>query len=241
MIGFYYHLPTITMLLPVLFLLFPATAVYGTTEMCTAAQRTNIALSVASRRNSTGHWTVSINLLNNVQKGKWPKMSPREIFLEVQQHSSVCQDMDTHELAITTSEKIPEEGYEYINGLGYYRMHTIAITWEQARAQCEKEGTHLIVINSEAEATVVKEFFARGIKIQNATRDYGVHTGIHDRYEEGKFVTITGETLETVGYKNMALNEPNGGRVENCMAVSNEGRYFDISCTTWKLAYICEQ
>lgn len=56
---------------------------------------------------------------------------------------------------------------------------------------CEAEGAHLIIINSEAEAEVVKELFTK----HKFTTLQGTiaFAGYHDFQERGTFLTIYGK------------------------------------------------
>jgi hypothetical protein len=55
----------------------------------------------------------------------------------------------------------------------------------EARDICEREGAHLAIINSEAEAKFVSSLW-------NFKSDWA-YIGTHDLYEEGKYVTIHSE------------------------------------------------
>jgi hypothetical protein len=84
-------------------------------------------------------------------------------------------------------------GYELFPGVGYYKFHTKSATWHQARSICEQEGSHLAIINSEAESKVLKEILAKFPKLENVTSNEAALIGFHDLYEEGQYLTIYGE------------------------------------------------
>lgn len=81
----------------------------------------------------------------------------------------------------------------------------------------------------------------------NALRDYGKKSlpgvadfwlGITDMVNEGKFVDVNGMVLN---YFNWDRSQPNGGKRENCVSLSQsaQGKWVDEVCRTLK-RYICE-
>lgn len=47
-------------------------------------------------------------------------------------------------------------GYDYYSSIGScYKVPNVAYTWQRAYEECQKEGAHLVVINSELERRVV--------------------------------------------------------------------------------------
>jgi hypothetical protein len=81
-------------------------------------------------------------------------------------------------------KRIPA-GYRKLSGSHYFRANPEASTWVEARDICEKEGAHLAVVNSEAEAKFVSS-------IWTSSSDWAF-IGTHDLYVEGKYVTIYSE------------------------------------------------
>lgn len=69
--------------------------------------------------------------------------------------------------------------------------------------------------------------------------------GIHDLYEEGDWVTVTGEPLESTGYTGWTLkfknSQPdNAGGNENCATLIVEGGMNDVNCNSWNFTFFCE-
>jgi hypothetical protein len=64
----------------------------------------------------------------------------------------------------------------------YYNVHDEPLTWFEASKVCGTEGAHLLIINSIQEAEAVKRF------LDPSVETYSV--GIHDLFDEGKFVTV---------------------------------------------------
>jgi hypothetical protein len=83
----------------------------------------------------------------------------------------------------------PAPGYELLPGLAYYKLHTTLRNWLEASHICRKENVHLLVINSEAEAMALTPVWASH-PILGDWRDWWSYVGIHDQFQEGKFVTI---------------------------------------------------
>lgn len=72
--------------------------------------------------------------------------------------------------------------YRTLNRASYYKVYAEPRTWFEASNTCEKDGSHLLIINSPEEAEEVKKFL-----------DPNVETyiiGFHDLFEEGRFRTV---------------------------------------------------
>ena len=46
------------------------------------------------------------------------------------------------------------DDYHYTPGVGAHKLHTRAVTWNEARKMCNDEGGHLAIVNSFTEAHV---------------------------------------------------------------------------------------
>jgi hypothetical protein len=92
-------------------------------------------------------------------------------------------------------------------------------TWEEAKANCEKRGGHLVTVDSEEENEIVTQLL----------KDGGYRTawiGLTDKDQEKKWKWVT---QESSSYVNWASGEPNdaGGR-EDCVEIhSASGRWND--------------
>ncbi|XP_046751853.1 hemolymph lipopolysaccharide-binding protein-like [Diprion similis] len=97
------------------------------------------------------------------------------------------------------------DDYTYFPGIGGYKLHSEKVGWNEARITCEKEGGHLAIINSVAERDAILE-------VIKAKTPYPKHVslGFHDLYQQGRFVTIHGQTLAQAGFNEWAKGEPNG-------------------------------
>lgn len=72
--------------------------------------------------------------------------------------------------------------YQRLYRASYYNVHDELLTWFEASNVCGSEGAHLLIINSAAEAEVVKKF------VDPTVETYSV--GFHDLFNEGIFTTV---------------------------------------------------
>ncbi|CAH2038130.1 unnamed protein product, partial [Iphiclides podalirius] len=116
-----------------------------------------------------------------------------------------------------------------------YKFHTLPRTWSRASMVCAAEGGHLVVINSDREAQVVKEIFAK----HSGELAYA---GIYDWNEHGEWLTVHGQTLAEAGYSKFSGGEPNNGSAsgEFCVGVYKTALFNDVPCES-KNAFICEK
>jgi hypothetical protein len=83
--------------------------------------------------------------------------------------------------------------------MGYYKFHPTGLVWKDALHVCTQEGAHLAIINSQAEANLIKGLFVRYPKLQSTTDNVHAFLGYHDIYNEGKYETIFGKlNLSTI-------------------------------------------
>jgi Lectin C-type domain. len=83
------------------------------------------------------------------------------------------------------SQNCIPRGYRKLSEAHYFKVYSEPLPWVVARDICDKDGAHLAVINSEAEAKFVTSLW-------NSTSDWAF-IGTHDFYVEGKYVTIYSE------------------------------------------------
>ncbi|XP_067004221.2 hemolymph lipopolysaccharide-binding protein [Anabrus simplex] len=155
------------------------------------------------------------------------------------QHSG---DVETSQILATVNlggSRTPPPGYEVVNAIGFYKMHPTALTMDEGREKCAQEGAHIIVLNSDNEADVIRTFLARKPNIPHANSQEYTFVGLHDWIDEGKFISLLGEPVENSGFNRWRAGEPNGGRNENCVMVDKDTKFVDIDCN-WKLFIVCE-
>ncbi|MBW4464061.1 MAG: DUF4347 domain-containing protein [Pegethrix bostrychoides GSE-TBD4-15B] len=115
------------------------------------------------------------------------------------------------------------------NGREY--LLTGNLTWEQAEAEAQRQGGHLVTLNSAAEETWLKQTFS-GTE--------GLWIGINDRRVEGQFEWVSGEA---VTYSNWAVGEPNNYKGNEDFGMMNFGssRHWNDESPTRKLRGIIER
>ncbi|XP_046433583.1 hemolymph lipopolysaccharide-binding protein-like isoform X2 [Neodiprion fabricii] len=130
---------------------------------------------------------------------------------------------------------VRRDDYTYFPGIGGYKLHSKAVSWNQARKTCEEEGGHLAIINSLAERDAVVTV----LKAMKPNPQY-VNLGFHDLYEEGHYVTIHGQNLTRAGFNEWANGEPNNDYgSENCGSLHFSGGLNDHKCNE-PHSFICE-
>ncbi|XP_023936610.1 galactose-specific lectin nattectin-like [Bicyclus anynana] len=124
-----------------------------------------------------------------------------------------------------------------------YKFHKVPRTWSRAYMACAAEGGHLAIINSDTEATVLRELFAKnpgGSMIGSFWKDVAF-IGFHDWNEHGEFLTIEGDTLLQAGYSKFSGGEPNNATTgEYCGAIYRSALLDDLWCEN-HYAFICEK
>ncbi|KAH9644681.1 hypothetical protein HF086_011850, partial [Spodoptera exigua] len=124
-----------------------------------------------------------------------------------------------------------------------YKFHTVPRTFSGAHFACSAEGGHLAIINSNVEATVLRELFAKypsGTMFGSFRKDFAF-VGFHDWGETADWRTIHGQTLEEAGYKKFASGEPNNAtRGEYCGGILRTALLCDLWCER-PAPFICEK
>ena len=95
---------------------------------------------------------------------------------------------------------LPLAAPRQLNGHTYYAIQFGQLTWEQAEAEAQRLGGHLVTIGSAEENSFVTDY-ARFIY-----GDQGVWIGLNDAASEGDFVWASGEAA---AYTNWYPGEPN--------------------------------
>jgi hypothetical protein len=72
----------------------------------------------------------------------------------------------------------------------------VAETWDDARKICIQEGTHLLILNSGTEMDAVKSVWSKHPNISGTIYPDYMFVGVHDRFNEGEYITILGTVFE---------------------------------------------
>ncbi|PSN44415.1 hypothetical protein C0J52_16451 [Blattella germanica] len=126
------------------------------------------------------------------------------------------------------------KGYKCTSDLKFYKLYSASKTWKEARKTCEKDGSHLLVLNSEEEADKIETL------IENSRTTRYMHwIGLVRQSEEDNFFTVENNTLESTCYINWHHSEPNNRKGENCGFFKHSYGMGDLFCT-WTQPFICE-
>ncbi|MCD7773994.1 MAG: leucine-rich repeat protein [Clostridiales bacterium] len=147
----------------------------------------------------------------------------------------ICEWDDSATSSDSRPSNVPAEASEF-NG-NYYLVYDSYVTWEEAEANCEALGGHLVTITSEEENT----FVAALISPYSSTSKNSFFIGFTDKDSEGNWVWVTGED---VTYTNWDRGEPNngngGGEQDYATMVKGKSVWDDEWGNTVLSYYICE-
>ncbi|PSN55224.1 Hemolymph lipopolysaccharide-binding protein [Blattella germanica] len=191
---------------------------------------------ISSLKNKTGQWYAEVRLDH---EGK----NPWDVYVN---HTTIShKGSDT--VAIVATIIPPQEevkvselpGYSRVARFGYYKVHRDHKNWLDALKECEKEGAHLLILNSKEEALEMKKLLK-----QSRTERFWHWIGVHDYYKEGMYITIFNQPLSTVGFQEWYSGQPDGGDKQNCIYLqfskSTEFGMGDVDCNG-RGPYICEK
>ena len=108
--------------------------------------------------------------------------------------------------------------------------------WNDAVQTCRLLGGSLVEIRNEAEWMFVKSLLEPGPTIKGVAKQYMI--GMSDTASEGRWKFVDGNSA----FLKWGRSEPNGGRGENCGAMSaNSGLYNDGPCHHKYGRFICKK
>ncbi|XP_069702324.1 hemolymph lipopolysaccharide-binding protein-like isoform X1 [Periplaneta americana] len=230
-----------------------AVLVVGTELQCSAPSTPVMSFTITSRRNETGHWIAEVQMDHDASEqssGPWE--------LRVTQSTRTCEKDQTvrieavatvppkAEAVAATAPSEAKPDYRVLPGVGQYKLHTTAQTWDEARRTCEAEGAHLLVLDRDKELPVIKDMFAQAPTITNSSWDDMAWVGVHDLFTEGNFVTVLGRSYKSkdfVKWSKGKTKEAQARRApahDDCVAVELDGELYDTSCDS-RLPFFCER
>jgi hypothetical protein len=106
-----------------------------------------------------------------------------------------------------------------------YRRGTGA-DWFQAELDCESDGGHLVVIDSQIENDHVLSLTVSEVWI-----------GLSDHTTEGTMVWVTGRPLTFDNFKDLEPNDQDG---EDCVHFKSDGGWNDVACKSGLIDFVCE-
>ncbi|XP_047517696.1 C-type mannose receptor 2-like [Pieris napi] len=124
-----------------------------------------------------------------------------------------------------------------------YKFHFVARNWTRAFMTCAAEGAYLAIINSDTEADILKELFAKypdsALRFTNS-KDIAF-VGFHDWGERNVWTTIHGQSIENAGFNTFDVNQPDEApNGEFCGGMFRSGKLDDAWCYV-RMAFICEK
>ncbi|CAB3222952.1 unnamed protein product [Arctia plantaginis] len=124
-----------------------------------------------------------------------------------------------------------------------YKFHTKAKNFERAHMICSAEGAHLAIINSEEEAKIITQIFAKYPKaniVGSIYQDIAI-IGFNYWGLNSEWTTIHGESIQKAGYAKFAPGQPdNLKNREYCGTVFRTGLLNDGDCEV-NYAFFCEK
>ncbi|XP_021932140.1 hemolymph lipopolysaccharide-binding protein-like isoform X2 [Zootermopsis nevadensis] len=203
---------------------------------CTYPQSKKIKFTIVSRRNQTGQWTAQLaHEAGPKDVGHWKA--------DINHTTSICGDSESILIDASVTEPAPNvralslPGYELVPGLGYYKLHIVGKSWQEARKTCEEEGAHLLVIDSEYEAKNMARLW-KEYPAFLARNTYYAFIGFHDLGNEGEVVTIFNKSLASTGYDNWDSTE-NDIRY-NCGLFVQKNHKIEIGTCSIARGFFCE-
>lgn len=122
-------------------------------------------------------------------------------------------------------------GYTYSSETGHcYKTYTQEVNWTTAYEACRGEGAYLAVVNSQAEAQVLKNLIPFGIDF--------VSIGFYFWTPTKSWWTVKGQTIEDAGFSTWVFAEPAEGNVRGFL--HSRGELDSLSKIT-TAPYICEK
>ncbi|XP_072020400.1 macrophage mannose receptor 1-like [Amphiura filiformis] len=115
-----------------------------------------------------------------------------------------------------------------------YWFNTNALTWSDAKQDCQSQGAHLVVINDRYENGYVSA------QLGLQTLKFSFWTGLNDIAKPGTYEWVDGSPIT---FTNWAVGQPSDA-FGNCViadaGVSSSGYWFNFNCDDTH-AYVCEQ
>ncbi|KAK7790052.1 hypothetical protein R5R35_007428 [Gryllus longicercus] len=199
-------------------------------------RRVAASVAVGTSRNASGHWEAQVVLQ---RRSEAPGRGAGEVRLEVEPSTAICGGarVDSVTLTIRGPPPPPGPGYVSVPGVGYYRIHKELHTWAEAKAICEAEGGHLLIINSEAEDKAILQLLKRTPNLST-----WLFIGFDDKEKEGFYVTIFGDPVASLGYARWHPGQPDDwDKKEDCGTVWTESGGLNDYICDGKMGFICEQ
>ncbi|XP_063824540.1 macrophage mannose receptor 1-like [Ostrinia nubilalis] len=158
----------------------------------------------------------------------------------------VCYKKKTNNPVMNKNCGTVDTAYTFEQSTGScYKFHHLGKTWWRAQMTCLAEGGYLAILNSNQEATVLINLFAKyPANTINLNNKDVVSVGFLDWDQNGTWYTVHGQSIEAAGYARWADNQPSGSNLFGgayCGAMARTGLFDDIWCESIPFAFICEK
>ncbi|KAG8238884.1 hypothetical protein J437_LFUL018611, partial [Ladona fulva] len=90
------------------------------------------------------------------------------------------------ESSVHLQSGVPPPDYQYIQGVGYYKFETTQRNFLNAQRYCQNSGAHLAILDTQAEAEAVANYFRPIIPNENEL----VSIGFGDFFGKGQLFKI---------------------------------------------------
>ncbi|XP_067002732.2 uncharacterized protein [Anabrus simplex] len=216
-----------------------ATMILGSEAISEQCGRSpSLKFSVSSWRNESGHRLVAAELQSHVSYKD-------SVSLAVELFSQKCGDSSAVILKTLSSSGQPEEqetisttvaptvlplpGYHHLPGFGYYKKLPNTMKWENGVEACRKEGTHMLLLESQEELDAVYGWCGCDPWI-----------GVHRESSSGPWINVSGQQMNSTDFFGWHPGYPRGQ--DNCMKLdaSTHKWTFNTECHKSFLV-ICEQ
>ncbi|XP_072932315.1 C-type lectin domain family 4 member E-like [Epargyreus clarus] len=124
-----------------------------------------------------------------------------------------------------------------------YKFHKVPRVWDRANMACAAEGAHLVIINSNTEAQVIKEIFAKHpsssyLSIYSSNYAFA---GFYNWGEKGEWRTVDGRPIAEAGYDKFAPGEPNNVEASYLCGAVNRNALLDDNWCDYPHPFFCEK
>ncbi|KAJ8715421.1 hypothetical protein PYW07_009903 [Mythimna separata] len=155
----------------------------------------------------------------------------------------VCYRSESKEFTINECGTFDSEYHLDARTNKCYKFHPVPRIFTSAYFACAAEGGHLAIINSNTEAKVLTEIFAKYPERTLVGAEFKdvAFVGIHDWNEHGDWRTIHGQTLVEAGFSTFSSENPsNAPPGQYCGAIYRFGQLDDMFCDR-AAAFFCEK
>ncbi|KAG8239650.1 hypothetical protein J437_LFUL019056 [Ladona fulva] len=129
----------------------------------------------------------------------------------------------------------PPPNYHYIRGVGYYKFETTQRSFLNAQRYCQNSGANLAILNSQAEAEAVANYFRSLLPNENEL----VRIGFGDFFGKGELFTVFGKSISCTGYLDWKAGEPSMRYERNCGWI-NVNQEMGTGCCDCNKMFLCE-